>query len=78
MAHLQMGRELLRNAETKIRDSIYIFEPAKSINKLLVEYQILSTAEEREAFVSALATRYAIAEFRLSCRANSETLSLSA
>jgi hypothetical protein len=57
---LQNERQLMRQAETKIRDALANESPGVATSDILQDYTNLTTEAEKVAFVSVLATRLAI------------------
>jgi hypothetical protein len=64
MLDLQIERKLMAEAERKIREAVATNSPGQASSAILQTYTLLSSAAEREAFVSVLAARVAVLAVR--------------
>jgi hypothetical protein len=60
---LQNERDLMREAEAKIRNALATESPGKAAADILRDFSSLSLESERAAFVAVLATSVAIRSF---------------
>lgn len=60
--HNKFERDLMADAERKIRAAIEDHSPGRAATEIFAAYAQLGKSEERNAFVSVLASRLAVSE----------------